>query len=107
MNTNVRVTNIYPLKVNPDTPGNPIDQALTVSGAVVSFAPFQERTTIVTFDVQFADVRVRFGADDPTAVLGHVLYAGQSYTWSKQQAAAAKFIAIGGDAELFATELTT
>ena len=41
---------------------------------------------------QVSDVRVTYDDSAPTSTNGHILFAGRSYTWSKQAATAAKFI---------------
>lgn len=104
---NSRITNLYPVPVRPDQPGDPIDQSLTVSGSVVQFAPFPQGTDYVTFTVEGANVRVRYGPTDPTPTEGHLLLPGQVYTWSIQTARSARMIAPSADAEIFATGMTT
>lgn len=101
---NSRVTNLYPAPTPSD---EPTDQQLSVGGSVVQFTqPFNDLTRYVVLDVQDADVRVRFSGEDPTASLGHILYAGQSYTWDVKAAREARFIAAGGAAVIYATEFT-
>jgi hypothetical protein len=100
---NSYVTNLYPKP----TPGV-TDQTLTVSTSVVQFGTaFNSLTRYIVLDVQGADVRVTYDDSAPTTSNGHILYAGRSYTWSKQAAAAAKFIRDGGtDATIHASEFT-
>ena len=100
---NSYVTNLYPKP----TPGV-ADQTLTVSTSVVPFGTaFNSLTRYIVLDVQGADVRVTYDDSDPTTSNGHILFAGRSYTWSKQAAAAAKFIRDGGtDATIHASEFT-
>tara|TARA_B100001564_G_C20610345_1_gene657298 strand:- start:705 stop:1016 length:312 start_codon:yes stop_codon:yes gene_type:complete len=100
---NSYVTNLYPKP----TPGV-TDQTLTVSTSVVQFGTdFNSLTRYIVLDVQGADVRVTYDDSAPTTTNGHILYAGRSYTWSKQAAAAAKFIRDGGtDGTIHASEFT-
>jgi len=100
---NSYVTNLYPKP----TPGV-ADQTLTVSTGVVQFGTaFNNITRYIVLDVQGADVRVTYDDSAPTTTNGHILFAGRSYTWSKQAAAAAKFIRDGGvDGTIHASEFT-
>lgn len=64
--------------------------------------------TLVTFDVQTSNIRVRWDGTNPTATVGHLLYAGTSYTWPVSQYDAAKFIrdtAAGVDGIVFASPM--
>ena len=83
------VTNLYPKP----TPGA-TDQTLSVDDTAggKQFAAFNSLTKYVVLDVQVSDVRVTYDDSPPTSTNGHILYAGRSYTWSKQAATAAKFI---------------
>ena len=83
------VTNLYPKP----TPGA-TDQTLSVDDTAggKQFAAFNSLTKYVVLDVQVSDVRVTYDDSAPTSANGHILYAGRSYTWSKQAATAAKFI---------------
>jgi len=102
---NSYVSNLYPKP----TPGV-TDQTLTVDATVggVQFGTaFNSLTRYIVLDVQGADVRVTYDDSAPTTTNGHILYAGRSYTWSKQAAAAAKFIRNGGtSASIHASEFT-
>ena len=102
---NSYVTNLYPKP----TPGV-ADQTLTVddtAGGVKFGTAFNSLTRYIVLDVQGADVRVTYDDSAPTTSNGHILFAGRSYTWSKQAAAAAKFIRDGGtDATIHASEFT-
>jgi hypothetical protein len=85
-------------------------QSLTVSTAAVAFATAYDAVSVqfVTFDVQDNTVRVRWDGTDPTSTVGHILYAGQPYTWSTSMFNAAKFIRIStasADAIIFASPL--
>ena len=99
------VTNLYPKP----TPGV-TDQTLTVdatAGGVQFGTAFNSLTRYIVLDVQGADVRVTYDDSAPTTTNGHILFAGRSYTWSKQAAAAAKFIKDGNtDATIHASEFT-
>tara|TARA_R110002072_G_scaffold220939_1_gene378180 strand:- start:841 stop:1155 length:315 start_codon:yes stop_codon:yes gene_type:complete len=98
------VTNLYPKP----TPGA-TDQALSVDATAggVQFSAFNSLTKYVVLDVQGADVRVTYDDSAPTTTNGHILYAGRSYTWSKQAAVAAKFIRdTSVTAGIFASEFT-
>ena len=97
------VTNLYPKP----TPGV-TDQSLAVADSAVQFGTaFNSLTKYVVLDIQTADVRVTYDGSDPTTSNGHILFAGRSYTWSKEAAAAAKFIRNGGtSASIHASEFT-
>ena len=97
------VTNLYPKP----TPGV-ADQTLAVADAAVQFGTaFNSLTRYIVLDVQLADVRVTYDGSAPTSTNGHILFAGRSYTWSKQAAVAAKFIRDGGvSASIHASEFT-
>jgi len=84
---NSYVTNLYPKP----TPGA-TDQTLSVDDSIKQFSAFNSLTKYVVLDVQVSDVRVTYDDSSPTTDNGHILYAGRSYTWSKQAATAAKFI---------------
>jgi hypothetical protein len=102
---NSYVTNLYPKPTVGVT-----DQTLTVddtAGGVQFGTAFNKLTRYIVFDVQGADVRVTYDDSAPTTSNGHILFAGRSYTWSKQAAEAAKFIRDGGtDATIHASEFT-
>ncbi len=102
---NTFVTNLFP---NP-MPGE-TDEQLTVdatAGGVQFSSTYNIRTKFVTFDVQDASCRVTFDGSAPTSTNGHILYVGQSYTWSIASAKAAKFIRTGATSSvLHATQMT-
>ncbi len=103
---NSYVTNLYS---KPTVGVN--DQTLTVSNSAVQFGTaFNKLTRYIVLDVQDADVRVTYDGDtsgDVSATNGHLLFAGRSYTWSKQAAQAARFFRDGGtDAKIHASEFT-
>ncbi|MEY4402685.1 MAG: hypothetical protein RIR91_720 [Verrucomicrobiota bacterium] len=98
-----KAVNFYP-KPN----GTKADERLTVSSAIVQFATTWDITTqYIVIDVQDADVMVTFDGSSPSATNGHRLYAGSNVIWSRQAAAAAKFIRQGGtDAAVHASQFT-
>ena len=103
---NSYVTNLYPKP----TPGV-TDQTLTVdatSGGVQFGTAFNSLTRYIVFDVQGADIRATYDGSPPVgAANGHILFAGRSYTWSKQAAEAAQFIREGTtSATIHASEFT-
>lgn len=102
---NSRVVNLYPKP----TAGVTAMKMLTVAGSVVKLTDsftFNDNTKYVTIDVQDNDVYVTYTGETPSATVGHILYAGNSYTWSKQAAMAAKFIQVGSTGVIAASEFT-
>ncbi|WJE88180.1 hypothetical protein LFDSGCCC_CDS0039 [Phage C75C1] len=101
---NSRVSNLYPF-VN-----NSVDNMEMLSvgtGAVATFqTTYNQRTRYIVLDVQDNDVYVTYTGETPSATLGHILYAGRSYTWNVETAQAAKFLSVGGTAIIAATEFT-
>jgi hypothetical protein len=101
---NSRVSNLYPY-VN-----NSVDNMEMLSvgtGAVATFqTTYNQRTRYIVLDVQDNDVYVTYTGETPSATLGHILYAGRSYTWNVETAQAAKFLSVGGTAIIAATEFT-
>lgn len=90
------------------------DQSLTVSTASVPATGYTEASAgggavlLVTFDVQTSNVRCRWDGTAPTSTTGHLLYAGQGYTWPTGQYNAARFIrdtAASVDATIFASAM--
>ena len=100
---NAFVTNLYPRPV-PGTSG----ESLSVSDSVVDFTTTYDRLTrYVVLDVQDGDVYCTFDGSNPSSTNGHKLYAGQSYTWSKDAASFAKFIRAGSvTATIYASQFT-
>ncbi len=77
------------------------------TGAATSFqTTYDTRTRYIVLDVQDNDVYVTYTGETPSATLGHILYAGRSYTWNVETAQAAKFLSVGGTAIIAATEFT-
>ena len=102
---------LYPQRSMNSSDGTAVaSQSLTVSTSAVAFGTaFKSTTNLIVFDVQGQNVRTRWDGTDPTSTVGHILYAGQAYTWDKAQAAAAKFIRIStaaSDATIFASEFS-
>ena len=92
--------------------GSPVaSQSLTVSTAAIAPTGYTGSTavgnnSVVVFDVQTANVRVRWDGTDPTSTVGHLLYVGSAYTWDVDQFNAAKFIrdsAATADAIIFSS----
>jgi hypothetical protein len=101
---NSKVTNLYP-RINPDMTAM---QMLTSIGTGTNtvFGAFQQTTRYVSLDVQDNDVYVSYDGTNPDADHGHILYAGNSYTWHKETAKAAIFNSVGGTATIAASEFT-
>jgi len=107
------VTNLYPIPS-----GTANDHRLTVDATVggVKFSDsgkddntsaFDSLTKYIAMDVQDADVFMTFDGSAPTTSNGHKLFAGRSYTFSKEAAAKAKFIRSGGtSAKIHASQFT-
>ena len=106
------VTNLYPI---PSGSGN--DHRLTVdatAGGVLfsganddNTSAFDSLTKYIAMDVQDADVFMTFDGSAPTTSNGHKLFAGRSYTFSKEAAVKAKFIRSGGtSAKIHASQFT-
>ena len=106
------VTNLYPI---PSGSGN--DHRLTVddtTGGVLfsgvnddNTNAFDALTKYIAMDVQDADVFMTFDGTAPTTSNGHKLFAGRSYTFSKEAAVKAKFIRSGGtSAKIHASQFT-
>ena len=84
-------------------------QSLTVSSTSVSLAAttqFDKDTNAVVLDIQSNNVYCTFDGQTPSSSVGHILYAGQNYTWSKAAAITAKFIRVTNDATIWASEFT-
>jgi hypothetical protein len=107
------VTNLYPIPS-----GTANDHRLTVDATAggVQFSQsskddntdaFDSLTKYIAFDVQDADVFMTFDGSAPTTSNGHKLFAGRSYTFSKEAATKAKFIQAGGtSAKIHASQFT-
>ena len=84
---------------------NGADERLVVGVGVGQLGELQGDTTHVKWSLEDANVRVRF-VGDPTAVIGHLLVAGDEGVWSRALAQSARFVrAAGADGVLFVTEL--
>lgn len=100
---NSKVVNLYP-RINPDMADMQMLSVTTSSNS--TFSAFQGTTRYISLDVQDNDVYVTYDGENPSASLGHILYAGNSYTWHKETANAAKFNSVGGTAVIAASEFT-
>ena len=101
---NSRVSNLYPYVNN--SVGT-MEMLSVGTGAVTSFqTTYDTRTRYIVLDVQDNDVYVTYTGETPSATLGHILYAGRSYTWNIETAQAAKFLSVGGTAIIAASEFT-
>tara|TARA_R100001163_G_scaffold1378_1_gene2179 strand:- start:971 stop:1285 length:315 start_codon:yes stop_codon:yes gene_type:complete len=101
---NSRVSNLYPYVNN--SVSN-MEMLSVGTGAVATFqTTYDTRTRYIVLDVQDNDVYVTYTGETPSATLGHILYAGRSYTWNIETAQAAKFLSVGGTAIIAATEFT-
>ena len=100
------VTNLYP-KPTDGTTMERLQVTAATSETGNSFqTSYSSVTKYIVLDIQDADVLVNY-TGNPTSVLGHRLYAGRSYTWSKVAAQKAKFIKAGSTAgNIYATEFT-
>ena len=103
---NSNVVNLYPVPTEGTTMERlTVDDASGATGDSFQ-TTYSDLTKYIVLDVQTADVFVSY-TGSPTSTLGHRLYAGRSYTWSKKAAQAAKFIKTGStDAHIHATEFT-
>jgi hypothetical protein len=80
--------------------------SVTTGSATEFQTTYDDRTRYLVLDVQDNDVYVTYTGETPSATLGHILYAGRSYTWNVETAQAAKFLSVGGTAIIAATEFT-
>jgi len=100
---NSKVTNLYP-RINPNMADM---QMLSVSTTGnTPFGAFDKDTLYVSFDVQDNDVYVTYDGENPDANLGHILYAGNAYTWHVETAKVAIFNAVSGTAIIACSEFT-
>jgi hypothetical protein len=110
---NSNVVNLYPV------PNGTIgDRVLTVGASATTLLTtsdlsgntepsFDSLTRYIVLDIQDADVRVTYDGVAPTSSVGHILFAGRSYTWAVETARVAKFIADGStSAKIHASEFT-
>ncbi len=69
-------------------------QAITVtSTATKQFSAFNVSTDFVVLDIQNANTFCTFDGTTPSSGAAHILSQGNSYTWSRAAALAAKFVA--------------
>lgn len=100
---NSKVTNLYP-RINPNMADMQMLSITTSSNTV--FGAFDTETRYVSLDVQDNDVYVTYDGENPSNTLGHILYAGNAYTWHIETAKAAIFNSVGGTAIIAASEFT-
>tara|TARA_R110000868_G_scaffold366441_1_gene629345 strand:- start:3813 stop:4130 length:318 start_codon:yes stop_codon:yes gene_type:complete len=79
-------------------------QLSATTTAAVQFSSLNDITTLVVLDIQVANVYCTFDGTTPSSSRGHILYATQSYTWSRATAAAAKFIGTTATATIWGSE---
>lgn len=76
--------------------------------ATVQFSAFNYATELIVLDVQTANTYCTFDGTTPTSTNGHILTAGNAYTWSKAAAIAAKFVAVSATTSvIYASEFQT
>ena len=100
---NSHITNLYPKPTSGVTAMKMLDLSDSVVQLTDSYT-FDSRTKYITLDIQDNDVYVTYTGETPSASVGHILYAGNSYTWSVATARNAKFIRVGGDAVIAASQ---
>lgn len=72
----------------------PTGQMLAVTSTATStFSLFNSLTECVVLDIQGGNVYCTFDGNTPSSTMGHILYVGASFTWSKAAAQQAKFVA--------------
>ena len=101
------VTNLYP-KPTDGTTMERLQVTAATSETGNSFqTSYNSITKYIVLDIQDADVRVTYDGVAPTSSVGHILFAGRSYTWAVETARVAKFIRDGGtSAKIHASEFT-
>ena len=99
----VNLGNMY-LKPVPGVSGQSLTVTSASAGQLATSTAFSVSANCITIDVQTADLMVTFGGETPSTTVGHRLYAGQNYTWSKSAAIQAKFIAVAATGTLYASE---
>jgi hypothetical protein len=87
MTTNIN--NFFPKPATGQT-----GQTLTVGATASAITTLYTSLNVaaVFFDIQTADVYVTFDGTTPSTVNGHLLKAGEKYSWSNGIISAAKFI---------------
>ena len=102
------MANSYSVNIYPKPTNGVADEALAVSSTAVPFSTTWRdgNTKFVVIDIQSNDVRVTFDASTPTASNGHILYAGQSFTWHVDTAVAAQFIRVSAVGVIHASAFT-
>lgn len=100
---NSYVTNLYLVPTNGATSQRLSPDTTTVA----EFGAFDPTTRVISFDVQSNDVFMTLDTSVPSSANGHKLYAGRSYSLSKQAAEVAQFISASGTAVIYATEMAS
>jgi hypothetical protein len=105
------VVNLYPVP-NDDATVKQASIAIPVSGSgavsfTTLFGALHENTKYVVLDVHTSDCFVNYFTT-ATSANGHRLYAGRSYTWSKEAAEGASFVNSSGSTagRIVASEFT-
>jgi len=103
------ITNpLYPrpawARINGTSAAVPGQLLTATTTAAVQFTAFNDITNLVVLDIQSANVFCTFDGQTPSSTKGHILYATQSYTWSKAAASQAKFIGTTSTATIWASE---
>lgn len=106
MNSQINVLYPYPARASGSIVAS---QSITVSTVAIGVTTAFDVNAcpLTTFDIQAADVRVRWDTD-PTSTVGHILPASTAYTWATTQFNSAKFIrdsAATGDAVIFVSPM--
>ena len=107
---NSLVVNLYPKPNSSAGDMKMLSVTTTPSGGFAKLTDgytFHQDTKFVVLDVQDNDVYVTYNNNQtPSATVGHILYAGNSYTWDIQTAKAANFLSVGGTAIIAASQFT-
>ena len=108
---NSSVVNLYPVP-NDQATVKQASIAIPVSGSgavsfTTLFGALHENTKYVVLDVHDSDAFVNYFTT-ATSANGHRLYAGRSYTWSKEAAEGASFVNSSGSTagRIVASEFT-
>jgi hypothetical protein len=93
----VTIANTVNLENSVQPNGTQADQRLTVDDTVggVQLSAFHTDTVYVFWSCETAECRVTFDGSAPTTTNGHIVSPGDSGTWSKALATAAKWIKTG------------
>jgi len=100
------ITNVYYPLPSTTSAGAVAGQQISVtSGATSTFGAFNALTKLVLFDIQAANVYATIDGSTPSSTSGHILVAGEKYTWNKGMALPAKFVAVSTTAKIYLSEL--